>query len=213
MKLVRLFAIAIGLLALAVGAVLALAAMARTATDAWGRAYIVEAPEHVPRADAVLVLGTAYGRAGQGRGTMSYRIDAAAGLWHSGLADRFLVSGNRIDDDYDEPAYMRDELVARGVPAAIIELDPLGRRTWESIRRARDVYGKRRLLIVSQHDHLTRAVFLARHIGLEAWGVAARGSNYDGIRGGIIGDLASLVAYYDVLKGAPRGVSAAGPPR
>jgi SanA protein len=213
MKFVRILALAAGLLGLAVGALLALAAMARSVTDAWGDAYVVDAPDRVPKVDAVLVLGTAYGRLGQGRGTLAYRIDAAAGLWHSGLADRFLVSGNRIDDDYDEPAAMRDELVARGVPANIIELDPLGRRTWESIRRARDVYGKRRLLIVSQRDHLARALFLARHIGLEAWGVAARGSNYDGIYHGAIGDLASLVAYYDVVKGAPPRVIAVGSPR
>ena len=134
--------------------------------------------------DTVLVLGTSpYGKRGQDQWTLSYRMDTAAGLWHGGAADRFIVSGIRIDDDYDEPAAMRDELVARGVPAKAIELDPLGRRTWDSIARARDVFGKRRLLIVSQRDHLARALFLARHIGIEAWGVAARGSNHDGLYG------------------------------
>ena len=181
MKLVRSLVLASAFFVLAIGAFLVLAAMARTATDAWGSAYVVDAPERLPKVDAVLVLGTAYGRVGDGSRTFAYRIDAAAGLWHSGLADRFLLSGNRLDDSYDEPAAMRDELVARGVPAKAIELDPLGRRTWDSIRRARDVYGKRRLVIVSQRDHLARALFLARHIGLEAWGVAARGSNYDGL--------------------------------
>ena len=173
---------------------------------------MVDAPERIPKVDAVLVLGTADSRPGQGRGTLANRIDAAAGLWHSGLADRFLVSGNRIGDDYDEPTVMRDELVARGVPAKVIELDPLGHRTWVSIQRARDVYGKRRLLIVSQRDHLARALFLARHIGIEAWGFAARGSTYDGLYHGTIGDLASLAAFYDVLMGAPP-VIAAGSPR
>jgi SanA protein len=213
MKLVRSLVRIAAVLVLALGALLVLGDMARTATDAWGRAYVVDAPERLPRVDAVLVLGTAYGPLGEGRGTFAYRIDAAAGLWHSGLADKFLVSGNRLDDSYDEPAAMRDELVARGVPATVIELDPLGRRTWDSVRRARDVYGKRRLVIVSQRDHLARALFLARHIGLEAWGVAARGSNYDGLYHGMIGDLASLAAYYDVLKGAPPRVIAAGSPR
>jgi len=204
MKLLRTLCIAIALLALVPGALLVVAAMARATTDAWGRAYVVDVPERVPKVDAVLVLGTAYGKLGQSRGTFAYRIDAAAGLWHSGLADRFLVSGNRIDDDYDEPAAMRAELVARGVPAKVIEVDPLGRRTWDSIRRARDVYGKRRLLIVSQRDHLARALFLARHSGLEAWGIAARGDTYSGPYHGIIGDLASLLAYYDVTTRAAR---------
>jgi SanA protein len=214
MKLLRFLAIGAALAATTIGVLLTVAAMARTATDAWGGAYVVDKPEHVPRVDTVLVLGTSpYGKRGQDLWTLSHRLDTAAGLWHSGLADRFLVSGVRIDDGYDEAADMRDELIARGVPAKVIELDPLGRRTWDSIRRARDVYGKRRILIVSQRDHLARALFLARHIGLEAWGVAARGDNYPGLYGAVIRDLTSLVAYYDVMKGAGPRVIAAGPPR
>jgi SanA protein len=199
MRLLRFLGIGAAAVALAVATLLTLGAMAWTALDAWGRAYVLDAPQAWPRFDAVLVLGTSpYGKRGQDQWTLSYRMDTAAGLWHSGVADRFIVSGNRIDDDYDEPADMRDELVARGVPAKAITLDPLGRRTWESIRRARDVYGKRRLLIVSQRVHLARAIFLARHFGIEAWGVAARGSDRDGWYEITMRNLASLLAYYDL---------------
>ena len=199
MKLLHYLGIGAVAVALAVATLLTLGAMAWTALDAWGRAYVLDAPQAWPRVDAVLVLGTSpYGKRGQDLWTLSYRMDTAAGLWHSGAADRFIVSGNRIDDDYDEPADMRDELVARGVPAKAITLDPLGRRTWESIRRARDVYGKRRLLIVSQRVHLARAIFLARHFGIEAWGVAARGSDRDGWYEIGTRNIVSLLAYYDV---------------
>jgi SanA protein len=199
MKPLRFLGTLAAAVALAIVALLILAAMAGAALEAWGRAYIVEAPQDLPRVDAVLVLGTSpYGKRGQELWTLSYRLNTAAGLWHSGAADRFLLSGNRIDDDYDEPADMRDELVARGVPAKVMELDPLGRRTWDSIRRARDVYGKRRLLIVSQRAHLARAIFLARHFGIQAWGVAARDSDRDGFYEVTMHNLASLLAYYDV---------------
>jgi SanA protein len=214
MKPARLLAAVAAAAALAIAALLTVAAMAGTALEAWGRAYVLEAPQAWPKVDAVLVLGTSpYGKRGQDQWTLSYRMDAAAGLWHSGAADRFLVSGNRIDDAYDEPADMRDELVERGVPVKLIELDPLGRRTWDSIRRARDVYGMRRLLIVSQRDHLARAIFLARHLGIDAWGVAARGSDRDGFYEVTMRNLASLLAYYDVVKGAPPRVIGAVPPR
>ncbi|MBN9087601.1 MAG: YdcF family protein [Reyranella sp.] len=199
MKLLHFLGIGAAAVALAIASLLTLGAMAWTALDAWGRAYELDAPQAWPRVDAVLVLGTSpYGKRGQDQWTLSYRMDTTAGLWHSGAADRFIVSGNRIDDDYDEPAAMRDELVARGVPAKAITLDPLGRRTWDSIRRARDVYGKRRLLIVSQRVHLARAIFLARHFGIEAWGVAARGTDRDGWYEATMRNLASLLAYYDV---------------
>ena len=214
MKPLRLLRIGAAAAVLATAALLTLGAMAWTALDAWGRAYVLETPQAWPRVDAVLVLGTSpYGKRGQDQWTLSYRLDTAAGLWHSGAADRFIVSGNRIDDDYDEPADMRDELVARGVPAKVIELDPLGRRTWDSVRRARDVYGLHRLLIVSQRDHLARAIFLARHLGIDAWGVAARGSNRDGVYEVTMRNLGSLLAYYDVVKGAPPRVIGAVPPR
>jgi SanA protein len=200
MRPLRVLAIAAVLAALLPVSVVVLAAMARVATDAWGRAYVVDRLEHLPRVDTVLVLGTApFGVRGQNQHTLAWRLDTAAGLWHGGTAERFVVSGIRIGDDYDEAAIMRDELVARGVPAKAIELDTGGSRTWSSIRRVRDVFGKRRLVIVSQRDHLARALFLARHAGIEAWGVPARGITYAGIYGELVGDFVSLVAYYDVL--------------
>lgn len=193
-------ALAVGVFALGIVALLLLGAMARQMTNAWGRAYIVEDRTKLPKVDAVLVLGTSpHGYRGQAKWTLSYRLDAAAGLWHGDFADHFLVSGIRIGDGYDEARFMRDELVARGVPASAIELDHEGNRTWDSIVRARTVFGKHRLIIVSQRDHLARALFLARHAGLKAWGVVARGTNYDGFYGNTVGNLASLVAYFDVV--------------
>jgi vancomycin permeability regulator SanA len=57
---------------------------------------------------------------------------------------------------------------------------------------------------VSQRDHLGRALFLARHAGMEAWGVAAIGDTYAGFPDSIVGDLTSLLAFYDLTtKKAP----------
>ena len=199
------FALIPGAFVLAIVALLVLASMARGVTDAWGRAYVIDDRARLPRVDAVLVLGTSpYGYRGQDQRTLSYRLDVAAGLWHGDFADRFLVSGIRIGDDYDEATIMRDELVQRGVPASAIELDHEGNRTWDSIFRARTVFGKRRLIIVSQRDHLGRALFLARHAGMKAWGVAAIGDTYAGFPDSIVGDLTSLLAFYDVtMRKAP----------
>lgn len=209
----RCFVIVASIVALLLVSVFVLAAMARAAVDAWG-AYVVRGRDRLPPVDTALVLGTApFGMRGQDQRTLSWRLDTAAGLWHGGRVERLIVSGVRIGDDYDEASVMRDELMVRGVPAKAIELDQLGNRTWDSIARARYVFGRRRLLIVSQADHLARALFLARHIGIEAWGVPARGDNYDGFHGTLIGNAVSLVAYIDVLKGPSARAIAAGPPR
>ncbi|MCW5737012.1 MAG: YdcF family protein [Enhydrobacter sp.] len=211
MRLLRALAAGVASVAALLVSLVALAAVARSATDAWGRAYIVDAPERLPKVETTLVLGTApYGLRGQKQRTLSWRLDTAAALWHGGHTDCFIVSGIRIGDDYDEASIMRDGLVARGVPAGVIELDRHGNRTWDSIGRARYVFGKRRLLIVSQRDHLARALFLASHSGIEAWGVEAEGGNYDGFHDQRFGDIVSLVAYVDVLRGLPARAIAAG---
>jgi SanA protein len=210
---IRYLAIAVSIAALLAVSVFALAAMARAAVDAWG-AYVVYDRARLPRIDTALVLGTApYGVGGQDQRTLSWRLDAAAGLWHGAIVEHFIVSGIRIGEHYDEALVMRQELVARGVPASAIELDQHGNRTWDSIARARYTFGKRRLLIVSQPDHLARALFLARHIGIEAWGVPARGDNYGGLYGTMVGNAVSLIAYIDLLKGSSPRVIAAGLPR
>jgi len=208
----RILATGAAIVALLLASLFALAAMARAAVDAWGT-YVVSSRADLPSVDTALVLGTApFGVRGQDQRTLSYRLDTAAGLWHGGTVEHFIVSGIRIGDDYDEPSVMRDELVARGVPARAIELDRHGNRTWDSIARARYVFGRRRLLIVSQPDHLARALFLARHVGIEAWGVPARGDNYGGLYGTMIGNAVSLVAYVDLLKGPSSQAIAAGLP-
>ena len=88
--------------------------------------------------------------------------------------------------------------------AAAIYDDPAGYRTWDSVLRARDVYGQKRLVIVSQRFHLSRALFLARHAGIEAWGFEARAVEQPY---SIFTELrrfpSALRAYLDVWTGAP----------
>ena len=184
--------------------VLALGRMARSAGEAWGEAYVRRDVESLPSVEAALVLGTApLGRRGQNFRTLSWRLNAAFALWSAGKARTLIVSGIRVGQNYDEPAIMRDGLVALGVPTEFIRRDSDGARTWDQVLHGRTIFGEKRLIIVSQRDHLARALFLARHAGIEAWGVPARGVTYGGWRASLVGDLASLVAFYDVMAPPP----------
>jgi len=127
-----------------------------------------------PAAEVALVLGTApIGPEGGPNRYFVYRLDAAAALYKAGKARYFIVSGTR-EGRFDEPTAMRDGLIERGVPAEAIYRDFGGDRTLDSIVRARRIYGQTRLIIVSQRFHLARALFLALHEGIEAWGFEAR---------------------------------------
>ena len=129
---------------------------------------------------AGIVLGTSrYLRGGHSNLYFANRIDAAAKLYHAGKVEYLIVSGNqqmggRSKGSYDEPADMRDALVARGVPAERIYRDRAGYRTLDSVLRARDIFGLDRAIVISQAFHVERALYLARAHGLDFSGFAAR---------------------------------------
>jgi len=203
----RILRVGAGVMLALIGAVVAVAGLGEAAVetgDAWGAAYVRRDAASLPIVDAALVLGTSpYGQRGQKYRTLSWRLSAAFELWSAGKARYLIVSGIHFGPDYDESTIMRDGLIGLGVPAEFVYRDPWGWRTWDQVVRARDVFGQVRLLIVSQPDHLARAVFLARHVGIEAWGFAAEGSAYIGLRGGIMRRLSMLRADYDIVAGTP----------
>ena len=111
--------------------------------------------EVVPQREYFLVLGTGPTRKdGHPNRYFTYRMDAAAALYHRRKVSRFILSGDK-HEDYDEPA------------AACI-LDGKGFDTIDSILHARDLSGCNSYIIVSQDFHCERAVFLAGSLGVKA---------------------------------------------
>jgi vancomycin permeability regulator SanA len=129
-----------------------------------------------PEAEVALVLGAQV--APNGTTPMPFlrgRLDTGAWLLEHGRARVLLVSGDATGGSGDETAVMASYLTGtRGVDPARVVADPYGRDTYDSCRRARDVYGVTRALVVTQSYHLARAVALCRHLGIDADGVAAR---------------------------------------
>lgn len=125
----------------------------------------------VPPADVALVLGTSSRlRNGAPNRHFAGRMEAAAALFHAGKVRHLLVSGDNRNLNYNEPVMMRKALIARGVPANAITCDFAGFRTLDSVIRAREVFGLRRCLIVTQRYHNPRALEIARATGLDADG-------------------------------------------
>jgi len=126
----------------------------------------------LPSNDVALVLGTSKftGREHSPNPFFESRIDAAALLYHAGKARHFLVSGDNGRKDYDEPTWMRDALITRGVPSDAITLDYAGFRTLDSIARAKEVFGLTHFTIITDDFHLPRSVFLAKARELDVVG-------------------------------------------
>lgn len=123
-----------------------------------------------PTAPTVLVLGAAVWN-GEPSPFLAGRLDVAAALVKAGRASQVIVSGDGRVDNYNEPKAMKKYLVAKGIPAAAIVMDPAGNDTFASCQRARDVYGVKKLIIATQDYHLPRAITACRMLGLDASGV------------------------------------------
>jgi vancomycin permeability regulator SanA len=76
-----------------------------------------------------------------------------------------------MDWGYNEPGAMFQWLVDRGVPSQQIVLDHAGFDTYDSCARAREVFGVRSAIVVTQSYHIDRAVALCRRLGVDATGV------------------------------------------
>lgn len=149
------------------------------------------------RADArpvALVLGAGLRRDGHPSMLLARRLDIAADLYHRGTVDAVLVSGAD-----QEPVAMRRYLLAAGVPDTKIVGDDAGFRTWDSCVRAREVYGVRSAIVVTQRFHLPRAVVLCTAAGIDATGVGDASMQARG-----------LATVYGWLREIPAAVKALG---
>ena len=143
-----------------------------------GRVFGTDELAAVPAQRAGVVLGCVK-TLPNGLNNLYYtrRIAAAAELFKSGKVTCLIVSGDNHVKGYDEPTDMKDSLVEAGVPADRIVCDYAGFRTLDSVVRAKEVFGLDSFVIVSQCDHVRRAVFLARSFGADACGYAAADVN------------------------------------
>ncbi|HEY8911554.1 MAG TPA: ElyC/SanA/YdcF family protein [Desulfosporosinus sp.] len=147
-----------------------------------GTQYIVKAND-VPNADAILVLGAYVLPNGTVSSMLNDRLTVGYELYKQGKAPKLLVSGDHGRRDYDEVNSMKTFLINKGVPSRDIFMDHAGFSTYESVYRARDVFEVHKVIIVTQEYHLMRAVFDARALGLEAYGVASDLHDYGQVMG------------------------------
>ena len=131
-------------------------------------------------ADCVIVLGAGVRDDGTPSHILRDRIDTGILLYATGAAPKLLMSGDHGRVEYDEVNVMRSYALNAGVPSADIFMDHAGFSTYDSLYRARDVFAAKRVIIVTQAYHLPRALYIAKALGLEAWGVPADLNQYAG---------------------------------
>ncbi len=123
----------------------------------------------LPQNDVALVLGTSkYTVNGYQNPYFYYRIEAAVKLYQTKKVKHILVSGDNRFKSYNEPKQMQQALEKRGIPTNAITLDYAGFRTLDSVVRSKEVFGQKRITIVSQKFHNHRALFIANRRSINA---------------------------------------------
>lgn len=106
------------------------------------------------------------------------RLRQGVELYHLGAAPKLLMTGDHGQSSYDEVDAMKTYAVAEGVPSQDIFMDHAGFSTYESMYRAKEVFSAKKVIIVTQEYHLYRAVYIARMLGLDAYGVTSDYNRY-----------------------------------
>ena len=128
--------------------------------------------------DAIIVLGCGIYDNSIPTPLMSDRLDAAIILYNNGVAPKILMSGDHREDDYNEVAVMREYAMAHGVPSEDIFMDHAGLSTYETMYRAKNVFGINKAIVVTQEYHLYRSLYLASAMGIDADGAIAVGHTF-----------------------------------
>ena len=130
--------------------------------------------------DCILVLGCGVRNDGTPSPMLHDRLKRGVSLYEAGAAPKLLMSGDHGRDGYDEVDAMKSYAVDKGIPAKDVFMDHAGFSTYESMYRALDVFEAKKVIIVTQHYHLYRAVYIARSFGIDAYGVASDYRQYSG---------------------------------
>ena len=108
------------------------------------------------------------------------RLKEAISLYNQNISSKIIMSGDHGKEDYDEVNIMKEYAIKQGVRSEDIFMDHAGFSTYESMYRAKDVFEANKVVIVTQKYHLYRALYIAKQLGIEAYGVNSDPRKYVG---------------------------------
>ncbi len=164
------------------------------------RDYMYSNADLIPASYTALVPGASVFSSGKPSAVLADRLDKAIELWEHKKIKRFLLSGDHAKLHYDEVNNMKAYLVERGIPDSVIFTDHAGFDTYNSMVRAKDIFGVDSLIVVTQEFHLRRAIYIARHKGLVVNGYRADKRRYTSMPYLLFREsFANIKAYLEVM--------------
>ena len=141
--------------------------------------------------DCIIVLGCKVWEDGRPSHMLQDRLERAISLYRLGAAPKLLMSGDHGTQEYDEVNAMKQYAIDAGIPSEHIFMDHAGFSTYETVYRAKEIFGADKVIIITQQYHLYRALYIAEKLGVQAYGVA---SDYRTYAGQTMRDLREILA-------------------
>ena len=130
--------------------------------------------------DCILVLGCQVKDDGTPSDMLRDRLTRGIEVYNLGAAPKLLMSGDHGREEYDEVGTMKQYAIKAGISSEDIFMDHAGFSTYESVYRAKEIFQADKIIIVTQEYHLYRALYIAKQLGVEAYGVASDYHTYAG---------------------------------
>lgn len=164
-----------------------------------------DAASELKDVDCILVLGCRVHEDGTPSNMLSDRLMRGVELYDKGVSKKIIMSGDHGKADYNEVGAMKQYGIDAGIPSEDIFMDHAGFSTYESIYRAKEIFGCDKIVIVTQEYHLYRSLYIAKSLGIEAYGVA---SDYHTYYGQLRRDIREVFArnkdlFYCIFKPQP----------
>ena len=141
--------------------------------------YILNLNELPRICDTIIVLGAGIRPDGEPCDVLKDRLYTASKVYNEGICKNVLLTGDHRDDEYNEVAVMKRWIMKENVREDDITLDGCGFCTYDSMVRAKKNFGINSAIISTNRYHLPRAIYVARRMGIEAYGIASDLRIYD----------------------------------
>ena len=128
--------------------------------------------DKIGEVDCIIVLGGGI-RKDKPSPLLQDRLDKAIELYKKGLAPKIIMSGDHGTKEHDEVNVMKNYAIENGVPSEDIFMDHAGFSTYDTMYRAKNIFGVEKAIIVTQKYHIFRSVYIAKKLGIDAYGISA----------------------------------------
>ena len=149
----------------------------------YGQKYILDIESIPNKCDTVIVLGAGIRLDGNPCDILADRLTTGANIYLKGLSKTILLTGDNSGDKYNELIVMKGWIIEHygqlGVTEEHLLIDDYGFCTYESMYRAKNEYNIKKAIISTNKYHLPRAIYIARRLGIEAYGIPSDLRNYD----------------------------------